>query len=67
LFQKSLVLERKAGAMAQMASALNALGRYDEALRWYETVLAEFPNASDKLRLKVNGEMKDLHGFIMVG
>jgi len=60
LFQKSLVLERKAGAMANMASALNQLGRYEEALRWYETVLAEFPNASDKLRRQVDAEMKDL-------
>ncbi len=59
-FQKALALQRTAGAMAQMASALNALGRYDEALRWYETVLVEFPKASDKLRRTVDGEMKEL-------
>lgn len=59
-FQKALALQRTAGAMAQMASALNAIGRYDEALRWYETVLAEFPKASTGLRLKVNAELTDL-------
>jgi tetratricopeptide (TPR) repeat protein len=59
-FQKALALQRTAGAMAQMASSLNALGRYDEALRWYETVLEEFPKASTGLRSKVNGEMTDL-------
>lgn len=60
VFQKSLVLERKFGAIAQMASALNALGRYDEALRAYETALAEFPKVSPKSRLKVDNEMKEL-------
>lgn len=59
-FQRALALQRTAGAMAQMASALNALSRYDEALRWYETVLVEFPKASEKLRQKVQEEMKEL-------
>lgn len=58
--QKALARQRTAGAMAQMASALNALGRYDEALRWYETVLIEFPNASERLRKTVQVEMDDL-------
>lgn len=59
-FQNALALQRKAGAMAQMASALNALGRYDEALQWYEAVLAEFPQASAKLRSTVSAEMAEL-------
>ncbi len=58
--QKALALQRTAGAMAQMASAMNAMGRYDEALKWYETVLEEFPKASTGLRLKVNAEMTAL-------
>lgn len=59
-YQKALVLERKVGAMANMASALNELGRYDEALHWYEKALDEFPNAPATTRKKVTGERDTL-------
>lgn len=58
--QKALMLERRVGAMAQMASALNELGRYDEALRWYETALEEFPNALPTTRKKITVERDEL-------
>lgn len=59
-FQKAIALQRTAGAMAFMASSLNALGRYDDALAMYEQVLREFPNASEATRKKVKGEMEAL-------
>ncbi len=59
-FQMALALQRTAGAMAQMASALNELQRYDEALQTYETVLKEFPNISTELRKMVTDELSSL-------
>ncbi len=59
-FRRCMDTEPTAGSMAQMASALNAVGRYDEALHWYEKVTADFPNASDDLKKKVQAEIKDL-------
>lgn len=58
LYQKATALERKVGAMANMASALKELGRYEEALLWYETLLAEFPNAKAKTRETAEEERK---------
>jgi hypothetical protein len=59
-YQKSLVLERKVGAMALMASSLKELSRYDEALVWYETALKEFPDALPATRKKIIAERDEL-------
>ncbi len=64
VLQKSFALEKKASVMALMASCLNQLGRYDEALAMYEGALVDFPDASDKFRLKVNEEINLLRGKV---
>ncbi len=58
--QKSLAIERKFGAMAQLASALNELKRFDEALLHYETALAEFPQAPAARRKQATNERDTL-------
>lgn len=58
--QKSLAIERKFGAMAQLASALNELKRFDEALLHYETALAEFPQAPAARRKQATDERDTL-------
>ncbi|WP_104984226.1 PEGA domain-containing protein [Sorangium cellulosum] len=47
-FRKSLALKKRKAAMAQAASCLRQLGRYDEALDQYEEVLREYPNLPAK-------------------
>lgn len=59
-FQKSLVIERKIGVMAQMASALKELRRYDDALGWYEKALGEFTNVKPTTLKKIITERDDL-------
>ena len=55
-YQKALLLEPRFGTMAQMASALKELGRYDDALNWYERALGEFANALPKDRKHAEDE-----------
>src|SRR5690349_15241106 len=55
-FRKSLAAKRTRGTMAAVASALKQLGRYDEALTFYEGALHEFPNPPAGFEAKVSRE-----------
>ena len=58
-FSTALALKPTAGVAAQLASCLVELGRYEEALTQYESVLRDFPNAL-KTRTKVTEEIQKL-------
>jgi hypothetical protein len=58
-FEKSLAVRKTAGAMVMVASCLNELQQYEDALDWYEKALRD-PNASDKIKEKASSEVTRL-------
>jgi hypothetical protein len=63
-FRKSLAAKRTRGTMAAVASALKQLGRYDEALTFYEQALREFPRPPAGFEAKVSREIKELEALV---
>src|SRR5262249_20808572 len=63
-YRKSLDTKKTRGVLAQAASSLKQLGRYDEALDLLEELRRDFPSLPPKLEAKVATLVAEVQGLV---
>lgn len=63
-FRKTMALKRTRAVLGFAASSLRQMGRYDEALDLYEEIVRDYPNLPADFKTKVDSAITDLRGLV---